>query len=1001
MTNSISGALGANGAVITVKLIPALLLFFLADLSAYAQGSYIDVTAYGVRATPPFATPTTTCTTTAGSTTVKLPGGASTFKNGDGFVCRGAGRTFPLPTPAAPTMVPSNASGPTGTGQMAANATGANTNQYCVVTRGFSGYSPCSPVTSVSTANTLGVQTVNVASWTQSGVTVTVTTASAHNLIVNTYISIVGDSGINGFWKVATVPDKTHFTFQTQTATGLGHASSGGSAGTIYWWQANHITWAEVANALQYLVYGRTAGAMKLIGVTTPQSSTFGLVMNNPGPPTLVANEFDDYGPTMTPNTGSSNVPDWFPLTPPVAAKNNDLITIIVSGGGTTTLVVADAATNAVTGATAKFDNAPTIKAAATAAASGKTVLFLPVAGGNVYQTSSILDLRGVGGDLSVEQAANLALGDTMILGKVANWTGFPVTALNDAQFTRRKQPSITSSTASPMIYSPNAQSNFSNITVSHNRPGVGYAWIVDEGGGIPADTWENMIFSGNTTDYMNMPFLWRGDSNGGSNCTFTSTAFIVGPASQSPGQTTTPLFYGDGMGNPTTFFDTFLNRRGMYWRMLPQGLGVTFNQIYEQGGITPMVSAHSETCCPFLFLNLNGAILDTMGAPAISYSGALTGAIGVGGNTPGSGQPMTNGPGNVVVTGNGTDPSTIGYETGPAIKTVVDGIVNSSPGRVPQHTFNGEYAVGTTYQFFVQSATPATPTCSVSAGGSVPLGNYNFNIAPTFPTGFAQAEGTMSRASTTCSTTKGNQTITVNWTAVTGATGYDLYENGRSFQCYAPWINGGGTTNYVWASGAPCGQSLGSPGGGVTGIGAAGLSAPAVKLNNIFAATLTSLPLTAPRSITMPDASGTVLLDTTATALTPRMLTRAYTNSTTTASNITGLSFLAAANTNYGLVCHLYYQGSVGTAGLDITVTGPSAPVNVFYSYDKDATGSVASAFGTKLIGSLVRTTANLHAIVTLGLMNGANAGMVQVQGSATGAGTVTVQPGSFCKVQ
>jgi hypothetical protein len=150
-----------------------------------------------------------------------------------------------------------------------------------------------------------------------------------------------------------------------------------------------------------------------------------------------------------------------------------------------------------------------------------------------------------------------------------------------------------------------------------------------------------------------------------------------------------------------------------------------------------------------------------------------------------------------------------------------------------------------------------------------------------------------------------------------------------------------------------------------------------------------------------MPDASGTVLLDTTATALTPRMLTRAYTNSTTTASNITGLSFLAAANTNYGLVCHLYYQGSVGTAGLDITVTGPSAPVNVFYSYDQEATGSVASAFGTKLIGSLVSTTANLHAIVTLGLMNGANAGTVQVQGSVTGAGTVTVQPGSFCKVQ
>jgi hypothetical protein len=135
--------------------------------------------------------------------------------------------------------------------------------------------------------------------------------------------------------------------------------------------------------------------------------------------------------------------------------------------------------------------------------------------------------------------------------------------------------------------------------------------------------------------------------------------------------------------------------------------------------------------------------------------------------------------------------------------------------------------------------------------------------------------------------------------------------------------------------------------------------------------------------------------------------LTSTYTNATTTPSNITGLSFSVLASTNYAMTCQLYYQGSAGTAGLDITITGPASPTNVFYSYDEAPTAtsyqsSVANAFATKLVGNAtVTATTNLHATVTLGLMNGTNAGTVQVQGSATGAGTVTIQPGSFCRVQ
>lgn len=136
-------------------------------------------------------------------------------------------------------------------------------------------------------------------------------------------------------------------------------------------------------------------------------------------------------------------------------------------------------------------------------------------------------------------------------------------------------------------------------------------------------------------------------------------------------------------------------------------------------------------------------------------------------------------------------------------------------------------------------------------------------------------------------------------------------------------------------------------------------------------------------------------------------LVSSVYTNATTTPSNIAGLAFTVAANRNYTMVCQLYYQGSASTAGLDVTITGPATPTSVIYSYQETVTatttqGGVATAFGTKIVGNAtVTATTNLPVEITMGLRNGANAGTVQVQGSATGVGTVTVQPGSYCTMQ
>jgi hypothetical protein len=47
------------------------------------------------------------------------------------------------------------------------------------------------------------------------------------------------------------------------------------------------------------------------------------------------------------------------------------------------------------------------------------------------------------------------------------------------------------------------------------------------------------------------------------------------------------------------------------------------------------------------------------------------------------------------------------------------------------------------------------------------------------------------------------------------------------------------------------------------------------------------------------------------------------------------------------------------------------------------------------------ITTATNFVADVTLGLVNGTNAGTITLQAAANGAGTLTIQPGSYCQLQ
>jgi len=132
-----------------------------------------------------------------------------------------------------------------------------------------------------------------------------------------------------------------------------------------------------------------------------------------------------------------------------------------------------------------------------------------------------------------------------------------------------------------------------------------------------------------------------------------------------------------------------------------------------------------------------------------------------------------------------------------------------------------------------------------------------------------------------------------------------------------------------------------------------------------------------------------------------------AYTNATTTFSNVTGLSLAVAASTNYKMTCHITWQGSAATTGPKYQFTGPASPTAVAASALSMVTATTvtqtsATAFSSSMPNAGTITTAtNFTDLVTLAVLNGTTAGTVQLQAAANGAGTLTIQPGSYCESQ
>lgn len=132
-----------------------------------------------------------------------------------------------------------------------------------------------------------------------------------------------------------------------------------------------------------------------------------------------------------------------------------------------------------------------------------------------------------------------------------------------------------------------------------------------------------------------------------------------------------------------------------------------------------------------------------------------------------------------------------------------------------------------------------------------------------------------------------------------------------------------------------------------------------------------------------------------------------AYTNATTTFSNVPDLGWSVAASGQLHAVCRITWQGSATTTGPKYQVTGPASPTAVAVGVFSNVTSSTytsgsAVAFSSAVANAgTITATTNFTDTVDVQVQNGTTAGTVQLQEAANGAGTLTVQPGSSCIVQ
>ncbi len=786
---------------------------------------YSDITRFGKFGTYS----STTANTTSGQPTVTVAS-AQSFQNGEYATVYNGGASCGLATPSAPTVTPSSNAGGY-VNAVAANAGATSFNYKVVDADKFGCYTPASAATTISNGNTLGMQTVVITSMSRSGTTVTVTTSAAHPFVTGSMVFIQyfggnADLTFNGFFKVASVADSTHFTYLGGFDTALG-ASTSDTGGTVIGFNVNRIT--GLSTAYKHLIYGRTGGTYTLIGQT-------------------LDNFWDDFGSPMNDN---KTFPPFYPTTAPSVGANDHLTAKINSGGGTTTLTLASNAGATLTGATVVSDDGPVLAAAC---ASFGNPCYIP----NSVATR-VSSYTQIPHNARMIVAGGVTLDDTIELGasvKVEGWTG-----PSQASFAWEGNGTNFGGTkAYPFFVLAVVQPIFSHIDINCQASN-GCLDFYDTG--VTNLTMDNCVLStgnGSSVDYLGMHAIFQGH---GFSFRFDKTTFSTG----SPGANTqasigfspmpTVVFKNDKNGNVATG-NWAITRSWLVAR-------ASFDQDWISGStgipwqIVKDVQTQNSFLPPFM---VTGPVSPSFASgwdvedvsPAdfpTPVLANLTGSAGAGGLWM-----------KQVSCLQGSNLSTTGAQFMGAQVYDVCGFGQNSNYVNANYFSNNTVGVSGIGSIGYLLGAPAAPTLAPLAGTNFSIGTHTFRLAWFDAFGNVSAQG----ASASITLSSGNQNISVTPNSVPpGAVGYYGIVDGLQ-------IANGPTCNFIavtpatavstaWVNGNCGGPSNSNPfGNGAAGasLGSNGLQAQQLVLTGTFKDTLSGT-FTANRAQTLPDVTGIV----------------------------------------------------------------------------------------------------------------------------------------------
>lgn len=774
---------------------------------------WADISAFGARAVTSAFSTTAACD---GTNTITL-NSASLFENGDGITISGCGATNSMPTPSAPTVIPSAMGYLPGTEVVVNSPAGTSTYQYQIVAIDrFGGHTAASPVTTIQDGqSSLGLQNVSVSNALLSNDRLTVNTSEFNLLVPGALVRFYNSTTpkLSGFYNVATTPSKTLFTVQRmpQDSRALGWKyddSVSSTGGSIQYFLSNHIVIRRVIGAWAYCIYALRPGdrAMHYIGRTQPTGYRNG----------YLDLAFDDLGSPFNDNQSLGGCPSM----PSVLAQNDQLTTTIISGAATKYIKVANAASQKTGGQLAIFDDGPGLVATAKSIATNGIfgLVYVPPNGGSGSPRFFIESDTQLPPNTMIEQAGLIEVDGTGMIEvpSEVSWNGNK--SQSSAQAFAINTGAGISGNASPLIYLPSSGGvRFEGLNLGGTWTNGGTAVLADTSAYV---TFDHITFAGgNISDYYSMPLVVRDTSQTEDNYYMHSVS-IVGGAQTAISWT--PLLYfaegqnGSGGNGLSEYYvdiqDSFFSHRGIALNNIAGGSEkISISYSGRQGGISPFVAIYGNSS---VFLEVRNLNLDTEVMPVLATFNDARSFFSLwnysGGSVEASGGPPPS------VSGVRNDLGSLNYGFGnipvagrDSFNCFGDGAISSAPyftlqpGSGQICINNSPFMFGAGTSLFWPIGLPSKVSVRVGVGGSLALGeSYQYAVTAVGPDG---GESTTSVPSPACTPLAGKQTCIVSWTNPLGSVMSKVYRctsgcttrNGNSgvasgnWRAVAPGVNG------------------------------------------------------------------------------------------------------------------------------------------------------------------------------------------------------------------